>query len=236
MFGSKTIYQHQIGLLFRHGKVVRTLAAGRHFLMPGSSVGTVDGRLQVVMVGGQEVLTSDGGSIRMSLLVTQQITNAELYFSTGGFLNGIGLNPMSSVTHIHYEAQISLREWARTRTLETALLESPQAGEFLLPILVAKGKECGITVSQVNLLDVQVAGGLKAAHADILRAELEGKAALARSRNEASTMRSLLNTARLVNEHPGLLELRVLSSGQKPRVSFVVNGRSGPSAEVEPES
>lgn len=35
-------------------------------------------------------------------------------------------------------------------------------------------------------------------------------------------MRSLLNTARLTREHPGLLELRVLTSGTRPRVSFVV--------------
>jgi hypothetical protein len=40
-------------------------------------------------------------------------------------------------------------------------------------------------------------------------------------------MRSLLNTARLVREHPGLLELRVLSAGQKPRVTFVVNNPVG---------
>jgi hypothetical protein len=44
-------------------------------------------------------------------------------------------------------------------------------------------------------------------------------------------MRNLLNTARLVREHPGLLELRVLSSGQRPRVTFVLGGGS-PSTSV----
>jgi hypothetical protein len=75
-------------------------------------------------------------------------------------------------------------------------------------------------------MEFNLVGSMRTAYANLLATEIEGKTALAKARNEAATMRSLLNTARLVREHPGLLELRVLASGQKPRVSFVVNSRS----------
>jgi len=74
------------------------------------------------------------------------------------------------------------------------------------------------------VLDLSASGSLKSAMAERLRVQIEGEIALARARNEAATMRNLLNTARLVRQHPGLLELRVLSSGQKPKVTFVVGG------------
>ncbi|MCG9894947.1 MAG: hypothetical protein MH204_05685, partial [Fimbriimonadaceae bacterium] len=86
-------------------------------------------------------------------------------------------------------------------------------------------------IEEVSLLDFSPQGGLRAAMNDLLKSELEGQAALARARNEAATLRSLINTARLTREHPGLLELRILAAGGKPRVSFVVSGAKEPPVE-----
>jgi hypothetical protein len=99
----------------------------------------------------------------------------------------------------------------------------------LLPVVAEGAKAIGIEVEFVQALDVSMVGTLRNAYSDLVKAQIEGEASLARARNEASTMRSLLNTARLVRDHPGLLELRVLSTGQKPKVTFVVGGQSGKS-------
>lgn len=95
-------------------------------------------------------------------------------------------------------------------------------GYFSPGVAGSPGREALRYQVQVALLEFGFTGNLKAAYTDVLKAELEGKAALTRARNVASTMRSLINTAGLVRENPGLLELRVLTAGQRPRVHFTV--------------
>ena len=86
----------------------------------------------------------------------------------------------------------------------------------------------------IQVLDLQPSGAMRQAQAELLKTEIEGQIMLARARNEAAALRNLLNSARLVREHPKLLELRILAAGQKPKVTFVVNG-SDSSTALEPE-
>jgi regulator of protease activity HflC (stomatin/prohibitin superfamily) len=119
-----------------------------------------------------------------------------------------------------------MRDWVLARTLDEVMDQREELGDALLPLLVDHSENSGVKVLGVSVMEFNLVGSMRTAYANLLATEIEGKTALAKARNEAATMRSLLNTARLVREHPGLLELRVLASGQKPRVSFVVNSRS----------
>jgi hypothetical protein len=48
-------------------------------------------------------------------------------------------------------------------------------------------------------------------------------------------MRSLINTSRLVRENPGLLELRILTAGQRPRVNINLAPPTGEAAPTDTE-
>ena len=136
---------------------------------------------------------------------------------------------------IHIRAQTALRDWVAARSLEEAMAAREQVSASLTEALHPVAKEIGLAIEEAQVVDFSISGNLRAAYSDLLKAELEGKSALQRARNEATTMRNLLNTARLVREHPGLLELRALASAQKPRVSFVVGPPAGAGEPTNPE-
>ena len=246
MLSRKTVFEHEMGLRFRSGKFLGTLGPGRYWLWSGSQqVLTQDTRPRAKIVGGQEVMTRDGGTLRATLVANYRVTDAKVYHAAGGGPAYLGPSrsalfamtrvepegPADPEVQLHHRAQILLREWITTRSLQEALDERATLAGALAEPMAETARELGVTLDSLDLLDFTISGNLRAAHGDLLKAELEGRAALQRARNEAATMRSLINTARLVREHPGLLELRILTSGQKPRVHVTVNPREGtPSA------
>ena len=239
MWIPKTIYEHEAGLRYRKGKLVGVVGAGQYWYWSNThEFVVIDMRPRAKIVGGQEVMARDGATLKVSMLLNYRVADAKLYRESGGGKSGrteaYGWQEPSPVVepdeHLHHATQILLREWAAPLSLQEALdARGDLAGAFAEP-LGATAAGLGLAVDSVQLLDFGIAGNLRAAHADQLKAELEGQASLQRARNEAATMRSLLNTARLVREHPGLLELRVLTGGQKPRVHLTVTPREGQAA------
>jgi regulator of protease activity HflC (stomatin/prohibitin superfamily) len=66
-----TVAEGNAGLLYRHGKFVEVLAAGRHARWGrGLTLTLQDLRKATAAVAGQEVLTADNVSLKASLLVT----------------------------------------------------------------------------------------------------------------------------------------------------------------------
>ena len=228
----RTIYEHEVGLRFHHGKVQDILGPGRYWAWGVSRhIIAIDGRQRVIAVGGQDVMTKDGGTLRLSLVLGYRVADVKEYYLSGATEFGIyGQSASEKVAtgstsphdKLRTQAQLLAREWIAARNLAQAIEDRGTLGEEILPQLRETALLVGLNLESVKVLDMNVTGNLRAAYADVLKSELEGQSALQRARNESATMRSLVNTARLIREHPGLLELRALTSGQKPRVSFFV--------------
>jgi regulator of protease activity HflC (stomatin/prohibitin superfamily) len=250
-FKRKTVYEHEVGLRFSNGKLLGEAGPGRYTLLgSGNEIHTFDTRPSTTMIGGQEVMTQDGGTLKVSLTLTQRLLNARAYYLAGGSL--IGANQpawmrgaaayMGEIMgnddepRLKAKAQVLIREWITPRTLTQVLGERAMLVDAIREPLQEVARETGLEIIELELLELSISGNIRAAHADLLKAQLEGQSALQRARNEAATMRSLLNTARLVRDHPGLLELRALTNGQKPRVSVVINHAASnePTATPEP--
>ena len=65
-------------------------------------------------------------------------------------------------------------------------------------------------------------GELRRAAMDVVVARERGRAELERARAEAATLRSLANTAQLLEEHPALLHLRTLQTASEPGTTVVL--------------
>jgi regulator of protease activity HflC (stomatin/prohibitin superfamily) len=186
-------------------------------------------------------MTKDGATLRITLSVMSRIADARTFYMAQARPESSGSWAMSSLqaimsmqglgaaSRVEVQAQILLRDWVTVRTLAQAMEERAALAAAIVEPLREAAKEEG-----AELLDLNISGNIRAAYSDLLKAQLEGEAALQRARNEAATMRNLLNTARLVRDHPGLLELRALTSGQKPRVNVVIN-QAPPSGEAVAE-
>ena len=231
MFKTTTIYDHEKGLQFKNGKFVKVVEPGRHTSFGSSDmVMRFDMREKLHPIGGQESLTKDGATIRISMIAMSKINDPYLFFQSNSietqFRIAVGTEAQ---IFLHYQLQVSLREWVAGRTLEEAMDQKLELCDAILPKIKEVGQARGFEVTQLQLLDFSIAGSLKSAFSDLLKAEMEGKSAMQRARNEASTLRSLINSAKLTHENPGLMELRILSSGQKPRVTFIVGQKDSKS-------
>ncbi|MEI7577439.1 MAG: SPFH domain-containing protein [Armatimonadota bacterium] len=223
MFTSKhTVYEGNKGLYFYKGKLERLLSPGQHvFLGSGHEVFDVSIQPKYEIVGGQDVSSSDGGNFRVTVGVVCQLVDPLLAYQQG--ILSLMFGSLSVLNVAHVPTQLGIREWVTSKTFAEAYENRATLHTDIAEGIREKLAGVGFDLIETYLIDMTPTGGLKSAMADLLKADLEGQVALARARHEAATMRSLLNTSRLVRENPKLLELRILSTGQKPRVTFMVD-------------
>jgi regulator of protease activity HflC (stomatin/prohibitin superfamily) len=91
----------------------------------------------------------------------------------------------------------------------------------------------GLKLISVNLKDIMVSGDLKRSFAQVVKARKEGQASLERARGETAALRSLANAARMVQDSPELMQLRMLQTISESSGNTFVVGLS-PSAKPIP--
>jgi|GEM_PF-1823461 len=225
-----TVLDNECAVQLIDGKFGRVLAPGRYRLFGDrATILTCVTYWNSVLIGAQEAETKDNGFIRYTVRVFYNVVDAGKHYNAGGnfrkspntaqdFYSFAGQNQFErrAIVKIQEIAQSFLAQ----RTTAEAMLAFDEFKSAIETGLGAWGDLTGIEAHELSVLNYGVAGSLKAAFADRVRAQMEGETAMIRARNEAATMRSLLNTARLVRENPGLLEVRAFAQGQKPKLTF----------------
>lgn len=191
------------GLVYHYGLYVRRNNAGRHVLWGfGWTVKFTDLRKTSLLVAGQEVLTADNVGLKLSLLVTYQVTEpVKAAHETQNWLSDL-----------HNATQLALRGIVSGIAVEALLNQRLEIGAQLLARVQPEAAKIGIHVLAVEAKDVMFAADLKRAFADVLKAKQEGQAALERARGESASLRNLANAARLLDGNPALQNLRLLQS------------------------
>ena len=195
--------ESQCGLLYRHGRFVRTVSAGRHVVWGfGWTMNAMDLRKTSVLVAGQEVLTADNVGLKLSLLVTYQVTDpAKAAHDTQNWTGDI-----------YNAAQLALRAVIGAVTVEALLGQRLDIGAQLLARVQPEAAKIGVNVLALAVKDVMFPADLKRAFADVLKAKQEGQAALERARGESASLRNLANAARVLEGNPALMNLRLMQS------------------------
>jgi len=164
----------------------------------------VDLRLQTMEVSGQEILTRDKVSLRVNLTALWQVTDAVKARATVS----------NFVDYVYKELQFVLREAVGMRTLDE-LLGDKGALDREVSASVTKLEASGLAVRSVGVKDVILPGEMKTILNQVVEAEKVAQANLIRRREETAATRSLLNTARLMEENPTLLRLKELETLEK---------------------
>jgi len=191
------------GLVYRHGLYVRRNNAGRHVIWGrGWSIKLFDLRRASLPVPGQDVLTADSVNLKFSLLVAYQVT--EPVKAAHETQNWLG--------ELYNLAQLALRTVVNGLAVEALLNQRLEIGAQLLARVKADAEELGLTVLAVEVKDVMFPADLKRAFAEVLKAKQEGQAALERARGETAALRNLANAARVLDDNPALMNLRLMHS------------------------
>jgi regulator of protease activity HflC (stomatin/prohibitin superfamily) len=161
-------------------------------------------RLQAMEVAGQEILTRDKVSLRLNLTALWQVTDAVKARSVVS----------NAADYVYKELQLALREAVGSRTLDE-LLTDKGAIDREVASSAAKLADGGLAVRSVGVKDVILPGEMKTILNQVVEAEKVAQANLIRRREETAATRSLLNTARLMEENPTLLRLKELETLEK---------------------
>ena len=191
------------GLAYHHGLFVRRNNAGRHIVWGrGWTMNFVDLRKASTLVAGQEVLTADHVNLKISLLVTHQVTDAVK----------AAHETQNSLSDLYNTVQLALRAVVGGIAVEALLNQRLEIGAQLLARVQPEVAKIGINVLAVEVKDVIFPAELKRAFADVLKAKQEGQAALERARGESASLRNLANAARVLEGNPALMNLRLMQS------------------------
>jgi regulator of protease activity HflC (stomatin/prohibitin superfamily) len=191
------------GLMYHYGLYVRRNNAGRHVLWGrGWTMNLIDLRKTSLLVAGQEVLTADSIGLKLSLLVTYQVTDpVDAAHETQNWLSDL-----------YNATQLALRAVVSGAAVEALLNQRLQIGAQLLGRTQPEAARIGINVLAIEVKDVMFPADLKRAFADVLKAKQEGQAALERARGESASLRNLANAARVMEGNPALMNLRLMQS------------------------
>src|SRR5688572_19209828 len=191
------------GLLSHEGKLVETLAAGRHVRWGKHfRVALVDTRKTLLQVAGQEVLSADNVGVKLSIVLTTQIVDAAKGVQAAD----------NHVAHIYSATQTAVRSVVAGVTKEALLTQRVAIGAQLREFIAPQAETVGVQVHAVEVRDVMLPGELRKAFGEVLKAKQEGQAALERARGESAALRNLANAARLIEGQPALATLRFLQT------------------------
>ncbi|MBU8977558.1 slipin family protein [Lysobacter sp. MMG2] len=196
------------GLVFVDGKLVRVVGAGQYAFWSFRKnvvVQAVDLRVQSLEVSGQELLTRDKVSLRVNLAASVRI-----------------VDPVAAITrvakyadYVYRELQFGLRKAVSAKTLDELLGDKASLDADIFGYVRGRVDELGVEVLGVGVKDVILPGEMKEILNGVVQAEKSAQANVIRRREEANATRSLLNTAKLIEESPVLMRLKELEALEK---------------------
>jgi regulator of protease activity HflC (stomatin/prohibitin superfamily) len=190
-------------VLFRDGRVEQVLQPGRHRVRSRRlEQQRVDVRERQYAVSGQEILTSDSVAVKVSAVVVWQVVDPARFLT-------VAEQPLS---RLHVAVQQVMRLRVAARDLESLLAQRDAVVDGLVDEIAPELSGLGLAVTSVVVRDLMLPAEIRRAVSEVLLARERGRADLERARSEAAALRSLANTARLLEEHPGLLQLRTLQA------------------------
>jgi regulator of protease activity HflC (stomatin/prohibitin superfamily) len=199
---------HEAGLLFVDGKLIERLPAGRHaFWAVGRTVKVqkIDTRPTPLEVTAQEILTKDRVGIRVTLTAFTRVVDPEKAALAAGDV----------ANTVYRLVQFAIREAVATRTLDEILAARDSIDREVRAFVTERAANLGVEVGEIGVKDVILPGDVRELLNKVVEAERTAKANLIRRQEETAATRSLLNTARLMEDNPLLLRLKELEALEK---------------------
>ena len=204
-----TVQAHEKGLRYEQGRLTAVLEPGRYKLWTHpegqARIATADMRRTEVTITGQELMTRDKVSLRLTLTVAFAIEDAVR-----------ATHHVENVRDAVYTAvQLAARGYVASVTLDELLEGRDAFSRFLSQEVVPKAHAFGVRVDDVGVKDVVLPGEMKSLLNRVIEAEKAAAANVISRREETAATRSLVNTARLMADQPILLRLKELEAMQE---------------------
>jgi regulator of protease activity HflC (stomatin/prohibitin superfamily) len=217
---SISVESYEKALLFVDGRYTRTLDSGVYRWWKNNitlQVVRVDLRRQQMEINGQEILTRDKAALRINAWAQYQVTDIERAV----------LQNKEYASQLYVALQLALREYVAGYGFDELLEKKDGIAAFVLEKVQDKAGALGIMLSGFGIRDIILPGDVREIMNQVLVAEKKAQANIIMRREETASTRSLLNTARLMEENAMLWKLKEMEYIEKiaDRVNSIsVNG------------
>ncbi len=200
------VKQFERGLKYTQGKFEGILEPGRYAYWnhPGAriTVQVLDTRVQQLKIEGQELMTRDKVTLRLTLTVEYAPADA-----------ATTVHAVADVKDALYlAAQLAAREYVAGVTLD-ALLEGRDAlTRYLEAQVNPRAETFGVRVHRVGVKDVILPGEMKTLLNKVIEAEKAAAANVILRREDAAATRNMANTAKVIADNPVLMRLKELET------------------------
>lgn len=198
-----TVSETEAALLLVGGKFVKELSPGVHyFLNSHVSVAALkaDLRNQVLDISGQEMLTRDKFTLRLNFQAVFRVSNAVTAL----------LQNKDYERQLYIVLQLAIRQFVGANTLDELLEKKDVSAEYVKDAVADTCEKLGLTLVDCGMRDVILPGDMKDILNQVLVAEKKAQANTIMRREETAATRSLLNTAKLMEDNEMLLRMKEL--------------------------
>jgi hypothetical protein len=205
---SYTVESFEKALLFVDGKYVRVLESGVYQWWKNSTVifvGKADTRQQQLEVNGQEILTKDKAALRINAWAQYKVVSIEQAL----------LKNKDYDKQLYVAFQLALREYIAGFSFDELLDKKEAIAPFILQNVKEKAEALGVEVNGFGIRDIILPGDVKEIMNQVLIAEKKAQANTIMRREETASTRSLLNTAKLMEENAMLWKLKEMEYVEK---------------------
>ena len=191
----------EVGLLYFDNHLEKRINAGSYYFWNYGREVTCkifNMKIQQLDISGQEILTADKVGIRLNVICNYRITDPERLVEMVDGASG----------QLYTYAQLALREYVGRFRLDELLAQKEEISRFILEKLRQKQQDYCVEVMDAGIKDIILPGEIREIMNTVLIAEKKAQANVIMRREEVASTRSLLNTARLMDENQTLFKLK----------------------------
>ncbi|MES1157558.1 MAG: slipin family protein, partial [Haliangium ochraceum] len=200
------VKQFEKGLLYVQGRFEGMLEPGKHAFWnhPGAriTVAVLDTRVQQLKVEGQDLMTRDKVTLRLTLTAEYAPADAPMT-----------VHAVADVKEALYLAvQLAARQYVAGVTLDELLEGKGALDAFLEAQVRPRAEELGVRIDRVGLKDIILPGEMKTLLNKVIEAEKAAAANVILRREDAAATRNMAQTAKVIAENPVLMRLKELET------------------------
>lgn len=202
------VAEYEVARLYYDQKLEKLLQAGVYYFWNTKTrvmIERVDMRIQPLDMCGQEILTKDKVTLRINFLCQYRITDPIL----------IKTKWKNYEQQLYTTAQLILRSCVGELRLDELLEQKDQVATAIFTQLKAKEQQFYLEIVEAGIKDIILPGEIRDIMNTVLVAEKTAQANVITRREEVASTRSLLNTARLMEDNPTLYRLKQLEYAER---------------------
>lgn len=202
------VESYEKAIIFKNGKKEQILDSGIYYFWKNTiaiSLEKVDLRQIQLEISGQELLTKDKTALRINFYTQYKVTD----------INKALLDNKNYDKQLYILIQLALREYIGAFTLDELLENKESVAKKVLQSVAKKAIDLGVKVLDAGIRDIILPGDIKDIMNQVLIAQKKAQANVIMRREETASTRSLLNTAKLMEENSMLFKLKEMEYVEK---------------------